>query len=70
MQYRYRNGINFVAVVTQINSIIEEKSWVVDSEATKHIYVNRNAFTMVWRKEKNLYMWAALKELRLLIKEQ
>ena len=34
-----------VVVVSQANMVTNSKNWVVDSSATRHIYVNRDVFT-------------------------
>ena len=34
-----------VVVVSKVNMVINEKNWVVDSGATRHIYANKEFFT-------------------------
>ena len=41
---RYKNKIDFVAVISKIISVIEEKFWVIDYRAIIHICVNMNTF--------------------------
>ena len=54
IQYRYRNKINFVTVVTENNFVVQEKIWVVNSRVIRHICTNRIAFTSMKHRHTNL----------------